>query len=163
MDIKEERIAIELAKGKPDYKAYQAITGCDILSAKANASTYLQEHPEVRKRAIDIISKREDLSLDKALNVLAEGMQATNTGKYGTYTEWTARLENAKVLLKLYNELSDRPSSDIHIDNRSIHIELNKDYIDTLNKTLDRFDSMMKEEDVIDGEIVRSTEGKTDV
>lgn len=152
MDIVEINMARELAKHKPDYKAYQDVFACSKESAEANASKWLQEHPQVRQRAIEIVEKEAGLTLKDALQGVKEGLQATYTNKYGKQIDYSTRHEYIKTLLRLHNELKD--TNDINIDNRQIYLEIDKAYIEDTNKLLDRFNKMMSEPDTIDGEIV---------
>ena len=68
-------------------------------------------------------------------------------------------MESAKLLLNLYGELSDRPHTQVNIDQRNVNIQLTPQALDEWKALINRFDSMMQEEDIIDGEIV--SEDKT--
>jgi hypothetical protein len=161
----DERIAIELAKGKSDIKAYQAIKGCSYDVAHSNASAYMQANPQVRQKAIDLVEKIAGLTLKDALAGVKDGLGSTYVNRYGEQPDNATRLEATKLLLKLHGELQEKNTSDIHIDNRSVHIELSPEYLHMLNSVMDRFDRMKTEPDVIDGEIVRpkAEDSKTDV
>jgi hypothetical protein len=156
MDIQQLNIANALAEGKTDVEAYRSGMACLKSTAEGNASKYLKEHPEIRQKAYDLVQTSIGMTLPEVLEVVRQGTEAYYENKEGKQLpDFTNRLEAAKLLLRLHNELQDKPTSDIHIDNRSVHIELSPDYIHMLNSTLDRFDRMNKEPDIIDGEIVR--------
>jgi hypothetical protein len=156
MEVNEEKIAIELAKNKPDYKAYQAVMGCNIESAQANAGKWMEAHPQVKKRAIEIVQNTLGMTLKEVIDVVKDGMSATYVNRYGQQIDWTNRHEAAKTLLRLHGELKDKDQADIHIDNRSVNISLTPEYMDMVKQVLNRFDKMKEEADVIDGEIVTS-------
>jgi hypothetical protein len=150
-----EAVAIELAKNKPDYKAYQAITGCDIKSAKANASGWMKDHPEAKLKAIDIIQRRADLSLDKALDVVRDGMNADYISKYGKQADYVARLEASKVLLRLYGELGDTQTKSLTLSQHNTYNIVNDIGIDKLRELIAEVKHMNEHStDIQDGEIV---------
>jgi hypothetical protein len=149
----EEAIAIEVAKGKPDYKAYQAITGCSYETARANTATYMKANPQIKARAIDIIQQQSGLQLQDALNVVKDGMTAEYINKYGRQPNHIARLEHAKVLLRLYGELREQDTKSITLSQTNIHIDID---LDKLSSILTEVKSMNEHcEDISDGEIVR--------
>ena len=153
--VKDEIIAQALAQGLSNKDAYKK--GYPLVtdtSAEACSTRYLDKHPEVRQRAIDIVQEASGLTLMDALNGVKEGLASTVTNKFGTFNDNTTRLEATKLLLRIHNELSDRPT--IAIDNRSINICLTPEYIDRVYQVLDRFKEMRSKPSVIDGEIVRS-------
>jgi hypothetical protein len=166
MITKDEIIAQALAQGKTQEQAYKtAFPLVTDESARSGASRYLDKNPIIRQRAIDIVQNTAGMTLKEVIEIVQAGTKAEYENKFGRQTDWTNRLESAKVLLRLHGELSDKTTSDIHIDNRSVHIELSPEYLHMLNNTLDRFDKMRASLDVIDGEIVREAgqESKTDV
>ena len=157
VDPKVELIAIEKAKGKSDIKAYQAVMGCSRDSAISNASTYFAQHPDIKPRAIDIIHERfPKLGIDSALGVIEQGLEAKTVGKYAGDVDYAQRLAYARTLLELHKELgSHTQSNTINIDARHQTIELSPDYIDRMERVLDRFDKMKRKPVISDGEIVQ--------
>lgn len=152
---KQEIIVKEILKGKPDYQAYQVATGCSEQNAIKNASTYMSQHPEVKKRCIAILEGRQDLTRDKALDVIARGLQAKSIGKYGEQQEYVSQLESAKLLLRLYGELNlqdPKPHTLTQINQYNI---VNDIGIDKLRELIAEVKYMNEHAtDIQDGEIV---------
>jgi hypothetical protein len=146
-------IETAILKGNSDKEAYQEAFQCTEANARGNASNYIKANPEIKSNCIKLLEKREGLSREKLLDVLERGINAKNPGKYGDRIEWSAQTENVKLLLRLYGELKE--DSPTLIDNRQIHIDVSPQALNEWRTLLDRFDKMMSEDDVIDGEIVR--------
>jgi hypothetical protein len=154
--IENKVIEAEILKGKSDREAYQEAFHCSEANARGNASNYIKANPNIKFNCIQILEKRADLTIDKALDAIQRGLTASNEGKFGTHSEYATQLESAKLLLRLYGELSDKPTQSINVDARSINICLTPEYIDRVYEVLDRFKEMRSKPSVIDGEIVRS-------
>ena len=142
----EYKVSANLAIGKSDVQAYKDAMQCSIETANGNASAYMQRHPIVRQTAIQFIMKRADLTIDKALDVVAGGMQAEYVNKYGKQVDYANRLEASKVLLKLHGEL--REGTQVNIDNREqTAVILDPSGIAQLDGTLGHMDKIIKKVD----------------
>jgi hypothetical protein len=129
--------------------------GCDINSAKGNAHNYLEKHPQIRQRAIDIIQQQAGLTLQDALDVVKQGMKADYTGKYGTQADYVARLEASKVLLRLYGELTEGQTKSQTLIQSNTYNIINDIGIDKLRELIAEVKHMNEHAtDISDGEIV---------
>jgi len=158
LSSREEIIARELALGKDQKHAYQAaFPKISDVSSEAASTRYLKANPQVKQRAIDIIQDRfPNLNIDRALKVVDEGLEAKTIGKYAGDVDYAQRLAYARTLLELHKELgSHTQSNTINIDARHQTIELSPDYIDRMERVLDRFDKMKRKPVISDGEIVQ--------
>jgi hypothetical protein len=154
-DIKQEIIATEILKGKPDYKAFAVAMQCDDDYAKGNASNYLKAHPEIKAKCIALLEKRADLTRDKALDVISRGLQAKSIGKYGEQQEYVAQLESAKLLLRLYGELGDTQTKSLTLSQHNTYNIVNDIGIDKLRELIAEVKHMNEHStDIQDGEIV---------
>lgn len=154
-DVKQAKMVSAILKGQPDYKAYQIGMNCSEDNAKKHASEYMMRHPEVKQKAIDIIAKREDLSIDKALDVVSHNMRASSVGKYGEQADHVARLEAAKVLLRLHGELKEGQTQTQTVNQINI---VNEIPIDKLRQLIDEVKHMRSHmDDITDGEVVGET------
>lgn len=151
---KTEIIAIELAKGSTDGEAYGKAFSCTKASANSQAGQYIREH-KIRQRAIDIVEQMAGLTLPDALAVVKDGLTAEYIDKYGTHKDHIARLEHAKVLLRLHNELGEghtNTQTAIQYNQYNIVQDIG---IDKLRELIQEVKHMRQHrDDVMDGEIV---------
>jgi hypothetical protein len=160
-DKKQAKMVTAILQGKPDYIAYKEGMGCSIETAKTNAATYLAAHPEVKRKCIAIIEKREDLSREKALDRISAGLTATNASRYGVKQEWQAQTENVKLLLRLYGELDGNDTKTSTLTQINQYNIVNDIGIDKLKELIAEVKHMRQYRDYIcDGEIVQE-QGKT--
>jgi len=156
-DVKQAKMVSMILKGEPDYKAYQAGMQCSEEMAKKHASEYMAKHPEIKHKCLALIEKREDLTRDKALDVISRGLNASNPGRYGTVIEHTAQLESAKLLLRLYNELEPTDTKTQTLNQTNINI-VNSIPVDTLRSLIAEVKHMrLHKNDIMDGEVVRES------
>ena len=154
-DIKQEIMATEILKGKPDYRAYAIAMNCDDDNAMKNASSYMVKHPEVKQRCITLLEKRLDLTRDKALDTISRALTATNEGKYGKVNEWASQLEASKLLLRLYGELDINDTKTLNVSQYNQYNIVNDIGIDKLRELIAEVKHMNEHStDIQDGEIV---------
>jgi hypothetical protein len=151
---KTEIIAIELAKGATDGDAYGKAFSCTKASANSQAGQYIAEH-KLRQRAIDIVQQTAGLKLEDALNVVKDGLKSTYTDRYGVHSDSIARLEHAKVLLRLHNELKDTDTKTLNLTQMNTYNIVNDIGIDKLRELIAEVKHMRQHrDDISDGEIV---------